>query len=111
MPSTYPDHVNDAQTWTTIGGFLTVVVAMSAMLLRVVHTEVSSIRTEVASVRSEVELSRSMTMTEISGLRAETLVRFDGVDRRFDAVDRRIDGLDTDVQVLTRRVFGIDEGQ
>lgn len=101
---TYSERMNDAQTWTTIGGFLTVVVAMSAMLLRVVHTE-------IASLRTEIELSRAISSNEISGLRAETLVRFDAVDRRFDTVDRRIDGLDTDVQVLTRRVFGIDEGQ
>lgn len=105
--------MTDAQTWTTIGGFLAVVVAMSGMLLRMVHTE-------IASLRSEIELSRSISSSEtsavraglgaeISGLRVETVARFDAVDRRFDAVDRRIDGLDADVQVLTRRVFGIDE--
>ncbi|MGH3359383.1 MAG: hypothetical protein ACRDO7_11315 [Nocardioidaceae bacterium] len=114
--------MNDAQTWTTIGGFLAVVVAMSTMLLRMVHTEIASLRTEIELSRtvSSAEISglRAEAVAEISGLRAESVARFDGVERRFDtvdrridAVDRRIDGLDADVQVLTRRVLGIDEGQ
>lgn len=92
--------MNDAQTWTVLGGFLAVVVAMSTMLLRIVRTEVSSLHTEI-------EASRVVTESRFDGVDR----RLDGVDRRLDRVEHRLDGLDSDVQTLTRRVFGIDEGQ
>ena len=88
--------MNDAQTWTLIGGFLAVMVGMSGLLLRVVGSEIRGLRGAMTA--------------EIGGLRAEMIARFDLVSVRFDGVDRRLDGLDRDVQALTQRVYGIEDG-
>jgi hypothetical protein len=83
--------VNNARTWTLIGGFLAVMVALSGLLMWV-GAEIRGMRGEMAA--------------EIGGLRRDVNVRFDAMTVRFDGVDRRLDGLDNDVQALTRRVFG-----
>jgi hypothetical protein len=89
--------VNDAQTWTIIGGFLAVMVGMSGLLRRVVGAEIRGLRGEMTA--------------EIGWLRGGMKARFDAVDVRFDGVHRRLHGLDQDVQALTRRVFGVDDGR
>lgn len=60
--------VNDAQTWTVIGGFLAILAAMAGLVLRIVATE-------------------------IRGVRGEINARFDAVDRRFDHLDRDVQAL------------------
>jgi hypothetical protein len=97
--------VNDAQTWTLIGGFLAVTVAMSGLLLRVVGAEIRGLRGEMSA---EIGGLWGEMSAEIGGLRGEMNARFDAVNVRFDGVDRRLDGLDNDVQALSRRVFGVD---
>jgi hypothetical protein len=108
--------VTDAQTWTLIGGFLAVMVAMSGLLLRVVGAEIRGLRGEmtaqISGLRGEMTFEvgglRSEMSAEIGGLRGEMNARFDAVNVRFDGVDRRLDGLDNEVQALSRRVFGVD---
>lgn len=89
--------MNDAQTWTVIGGFLAILAAMAGLVLRIVTTEIRGLRGEVNG--------------KIDGLRGEVNGKFDGlrgeINARFNAVDRRFDHLDRDVQALTRRVFGV----
>jgi len=56
-----------------------------------------------------------LVRSEIGGLRAEMIARFETVGARFDAVDnrftsleRRLDHLDRDVSMLTRRELDRD---
>lgn len=88
--------MNDAQTWTLIGGFIAVVGIMLTMLLRTVDAKIDGIAGRIDS-------------------RFETVdVRFAALEEkmntRFDAVDRRLEHLDGDVQALTQRVFGRENG-
>lgn len=55
--------MNDAQTWTVIGAFLAILIALAASVLAVV-------RAEIAVLREHVD-----------GIRAELLARFDSLDR------------------------------
>jgi hypothetical protein len=69
--------VNDAQTWTLIGGFFTLMVTMIALTLRTVRAEM---RGEIGTLRAEM-----------SG--------------RFDTVDARLDHLDSDMQAVVTRLM------
>jgi len=62
--------VNDAQSWTLIGGFFALMVTMISMTLRTVRAE-------------------------IGGLRAEMSGRFDTVDARIDHLDRDVQAVVT----------------
>ena len=86
--------VTEPQTWTMVGAFIALMFGM----LTVVST-----------------LFVGVVRSEIGGLRAEMVARFDAVDAkfasvdaRFDAVNTRIDGLDRDVQAIVKRTFGLD---
>lgn len=41
---------------------------------------------------------------ELREFKAETAIRFDGVDRRFDAVDRRFDAIDDRLDRVEKRI-------
>ena len=64
--------MNDAQTWTLIGGFFAVMVAMIGMMLRVVRAEI-----RVLDVR-------------IDGLQSRLEARLDHLDRDVQAVINRL---------------------
>ncbi len=69
--------MNDAQTWTLIGGFFTLMVTMISLTLRTVRAE---LRGEIGSLRAEM-------------------------NGRFDTVDARMDHLDRDVQAVVTRLL------
>jgi hypothetical protein len=69
--------VNDAQTWTLIAGFFTLMVTMIGLTLRTVRAE----------MRGELGILRA----EING--------------RFDTVDSRLDHLDRDMQAVVSRLM------
>lgn len=69
--------MTDAQTWTLIGGFLAVTIAMNALILTIVRSE-------------------------ISGLRREMIARFDGLRNEMIA---RFEAVHKDLQHLYERVF------
>jgi hypothetical protein len=77
--------LTEAQVWMLIGLFATLVAVMFGVIQRSIAVSADGIRAEIA------------------GLRAETMAR-------FDAVDRRIDGLDRDVHMLVNRAVGGDPG-
>ncbi|HET6937211.1 MAG TPA: hypothetical protein VFI19_01350 [Nocardioides sp.] len=80
--------MNDAQTWTLIGGFFTLMVTMIALTLRTVRAEM---RGEIGTLRVEMR-------GEIGTLRAE-------MSGRFDTVDARLDHLDSDMQAVVTRLM------
>ena len=68
--------MNDAQTWTLIGGFFVMMTATTSLLLRTVRAEIGVL-----------------------------VARFDAVDTRFDAVDARLGNLDRDVHAVVTRLM------
>lgn len=44
--------MNDAQTWTLIGGFLAIMVAMVTLVLRIVRVEIAKLETRIDGVQS-----------------------------------------------------------
>ncbi len=91
--------MNDAQTWTAIGGMLAVLFAVMAMMTRlfghVLDAKLDTVNTRIDG------LSESMTL----GFK-QVERRFERVDKRFEQVDRRLDGIDDDIQAITRRLMG-----
>lgn len=83
--------MNDAQIWTMIGSFTTLMfgtlTVISTLFIRVVRSEIGGLRNEMNG--------------QIGGLRNE-------MNARFDAMNTRIDGLDRDVQAIVKRTFGLD---
>jgi hypothetical protein len=61
--------MNDAQTWTLIGGFLAILVAMNALVLAIVRSEIEGLRKEMRAI--------------FDGLRTEMIARFEGVYREL----------------------------
>jgi hypothetical protein len=61
--------VNDAQTWTLIGGFLAILIAMNALVLAIVRSEIEGLRKEMRAI--------------YDGLRSEMIARFEGVYREL----------------------------
>ena len=90
--------MNDAQIWTMIGAFVTLMFGMltvvSTLFIRVVRAEIGGLRSEMNG--------------QIGGLRGEMNGRFDAVDARFEVVNTRIDALDRDVRAIVTRTFGLD---
>jgi hypothetical protein len=82
--------VNDAQTWTLIGGFFALMTATTGLLLRTVRAEIG-----VLVVRFDVVDARFDAVD----------ARFDAVDTRFDAVDARLDNLDRDMHAVVTRLM------
>lgn len=67
--------VNDAQTWTLIGGFLAILVAMAGLVLRVVQVQIESVNQHVEGVT-----------IQLGG-------RIDGVEAKLDLLDRDVQRL------------------
>ncbi|MBY6062048.1 hypothetical protein [Microbacterium esteraromaticum] len=82
--------MTEPQVWTLIGvfaaGLFGMLTLMSTKFVRVVRTEIDSVRTEMRS--------------EIGSVRTEMRAGFDGVHQR-------IDRLDNDVNALMKHTFGI----
>jgi hypothetical protein len=72
--------MNDAQTWTLIGGFLAILVAMSALVLGIVRAEITAVRERVDGLSGRFD-------AKFDGLRNEMIARFDTVDIRFDTAN------------------------
>ncbi|MDR2997050.1 MAG: hypothetical protein LBU78_02905 [Microbacterium sp.] len=89
--------MNEPQVWTLIGvfaaGLFGMITLMSTMFVRIVRTEIGSvrseIRTEIGSVRGELGSLRSEMQSEFRGMH------------------QRIDRLDSDVNALMKHTFGI----
>jgi hypothetical protein len=68
--------MSSAQSWTLIGGFLAIAVAMNALVLAIVRSEIDGLRREM--------LAKLETLaTQIEGLRSEMVARFESVYREL----------------------------
>lgn len=87
--------MNDAQTWTLIGGFLAMTTAMAVMLLRIVDAKLETVNTRFDAVDARFVALGATFESKFEMLRTE--------------VNARIDGLDRDSQALTRHIFHRDD--
>lgn len=89
--------MTEPQVWTLIGVFATGLFGMmtltSTMFVRVIKTEIGSVRSEIGSLHNELG-------TESRSLRAEMQAGFKGVHER-------IDRMDADVNALMKHTFNI----
>jgi hypothetical protein len=78
--------MTEPQVWTLIGvfaaGLFGMITLMSTMFVRIIRTEIGSVRHEIGSLRSEMSAE-------------------------FRGVHQRIDRLDGDVNALMKHTFGI----
>lgn len=74
--------MSDAQTWTVIGGFFTILVASQALILRLVKAEIG-----VAIQAGIAPLSERIARLEV----------------KVDNLEGKVDRLDTDVQGIVNR--------
>ena len=90
--------MSDAQTWTTIGGMFTFMLAFMAILVRLFGQNLDA--------RFEA-LTAVMTagFEQVDRRFEQVDKRFEQVDKRFEKTNDKIDALDRDVQALTRKVW------
>jgi hypothetical protein len=100
-------NVTEPQVWTLIGvfaaGLFGMLTLMSTMFVRVVRTEIGSVRGEIGTLRTEMRTEIGGVRSEIDGLRTEMRTEIRRLDQRFDTLDRG-------VQAIAKRVFGADQG-
>ncbi len=81
--------MTEPQVWTLIGvfaaGLFGMLTLMSTMFVRIIRTEIGSVRGEIGSLRNEM----------VNG---------------FQGVHEHIDRLDGDVNALMKHTFGVDRG-
>ena len=76
--------MSDAQTWTTIGGMFTFMLAFMAVLVRLFGQNLDA---------------------RFAALTAVMTAGFEQVERRLDRIENRVDALDRDVTAITRRLM------
>jgi hypothetical protein len=83
--------MSDAQTWTTIGGMFTFMLAFMAILVRLFGQNLDA---------------RFGALTAVMTAGFEQVDRrFEQVERRLDRIEHRVDALDRDVTAITRRLM------
>lgn len=90
--------MSEPQVWTLIGVFATgmfgTLALMSTMFVRILRTEIGSVRTELRA--------------EVGSLRTELRGEIRSVGVEVAALRERTDLMDRDIQALMRHTFGID---
>lgn len=90
--------MNDAQTWTAIGGMLAVFLAFMALMVRMFGSTMGA-KFDAVEVRLD-----GLAMVMAQGFE-QVDKRFEQVDKRFERLETRVDNLDRDVQAITRRFW------
>lgn len=98
--------MTDAQTWTTIGGMFTFMLAFVAVLVRMfgqnLDTRFDALTTVMTAGFEQVE----RRFEQVDRRFEQVDQRFDRVERRLDRIEGRVDALDRDVTAITRRLMG-----
>ena len=83
--------MSDAQTWTTIGGMFTFMLAFMAIVVRLFGQNLDA---------------RFGALTAVMTAGFEQVdKRFEHVERRLDRIEDRVGALDRDVTAITRRLM------
>ena len=90
--------MNDAQTWTTIGGMFTFMLAFVAIVVRLFGQNLDARFGALTAVMTAgfEQVDRRFEQVD---------KRFEQVERRLDRIEDRVEALDRDVKAITRRLM------
>jgi septal ring factor EnvC (AmiA/AmiB activator) len=104
--------MNDAQTWTTIGGMFTFMLAFMAILVRLFGQNLDARFGALTAVMTAGFEQVDRRFEQVDRRFEQVDKRFEQVDKRFEQVERRldrienrVDALDRDVTAITRRLM------
>ena len=93
--------MTDAQTWTTIGGMFTFMLAFVSIMVRMFGQSLDARFNALTAITKAgfEQVDRRFEQVD---------ARFEHVERRLDRIEGRVDALDRDVTAITRRLMGPD---
>ncbi|KQX74083.1 hypothetical protein [Aeromicrobium sp. Root472D3] len=104
--------MNDAQTWTTIGGMFTFMLAFMAILVRLFGQNLDARFAALTAIMTAGFEQVDRRFEQVDRRFEQVDKRFEQVDKRFEHVERRldriehrVDALDRDVTAITRRLM------
>lgn len=104
--------MNDAQTWTTIGGMFTFMLAFMAIVVRLFGQNLDARFGALTAVMTAGFEQVDRRFEQVDKRFEQVDRRFEQVDKRFERVERRLDciedrvgALDRDVAAITRRLM------
>lgn len=104
--------MSDAQTWTTIGGMFTFMLAFVAIVVRLFGQNLDARFGALTAVMTAGFEQVDKRFEQVDKRFEQVDKRFEQVDKRFEQVERRLDriedrvgALDRDVTVITRRLM------
>jgi septal ring factor EnvC (AmiA/AmiB activator) len=104
--------MNDAQTWTAIGGMLAVFLAFMTLMVRMFGSTMNAKFDAVDARFDGLTMVMAQGFKQVDRRFEQVDRRFEQVDKRFEQVDKRferletrVDNLDRDVQAITRRFW------
>ncbi len=98
--------MTDAQTWTTIGGMFTFMLAFMAVLVRLFGQDLDARFGALTAVMTAGFEQVDRRFEQVDKRFDQVDRRFEQVERRLDRIEGRVDALDRDVTAITRRLMG-----
>lgn len=97
--------MSDAQTWTTIGGMFTFMLAFMVVLVRLFGQNLDARFGALTAVMTAGFEQVDRRFEQVDQRFELVDRRFDQVERRLDRIENRVDALDRDVTAITRRLM------
>lgn len=97
--------MNDAQTWTTIGGMFTFMLAFMAIVVRLFGQNLDARFGALTAVMTAGFEQVDRRFEQVDKRFEQVDKRFEQVERRLDRIEDRVGALDRDVAAITRRLM------
>ncbi|MFC5676571.1 hypothetical protein [Aeromicrobium endophyticum] len=97
--------MNDAQTWTTIGGMFTFMLAFMAIAVRLFGQNLDARFGALTAVMTAGFEQVDKRFEQVDKRFEQVDKRFEQVERRLDRIEDRVEALDRDVTAITRRLM------
>ena len=97
--------MSDAQTWTTIGGMFTFMLAFMAILVRLFGQNLDARFGALTAVMTAGFEQVDRRFEQVDQRFEQVDRRFEQVERRLDRIEDRVGALDRDVTAITRRLL------
>ena len=97
--------MSDAQTWTTIGGMFTFMLAFMAILVRLFGQNLDARFGALTAVMTAGFEQVDRRFEQVDRRFEQVDKRFEHVERRLDRIEDRVGALDRDVTAITRRLM------
>ena len=97
--------MSDAQTWTTIGGMFTFMLAFMAILVRLFGQNLDARFGALTAVMTAGFEQVDRRFEQVDRRFEQVDQRLEHVERRLDRIEDRVGALDRDVTAITRRLM------